>query len=36
MNVRKPRRPPTEYCADYKMDIVKADQPRVLWMHKDE
>jgi len=36
MNVRKPRRPPTEYCADYKMDIVKADSSRILWMHKDE
>lgn len=36
MNVKKPRRAPTQYCADYKMDIVKADQPRVLWMHKDE
>ena len=36
MSIQKPKRPPTEYCADYKMDIVKQDQSRILWMHKDE
>lgn len=30
------RQVPTEYCADYKMDIVKADESRIIWMHKDE
>lgn len=25
-----------EYCADYKMDIVKKGTQRVVWMHKDE
>jgi hypothetical protein len=35
-NGKKPRRPPIQYCADYKLDVVKADQSRILWMHKDE
>ena len=25
-----------DYCADYKMDIVKKGTSRILWMHKDE
>ena len=25
-----------DYCADYKMDVVKAEAQRILWMHKDE
>jgi len=25
-----------EYCSDYKMDIVKTNTSRILWMHKDE
>jgi len=36
MSIQKPKRPPTEYCADYKMDVVKQDHSRILWMHKDE
>ena len=36
LTVQGTRKLPTEYCADYKMDIVKQDESRVLWMHKDE
>jgi hypothetical protein len=36
MSIQKNRNVPTEYCADYKMDITKQDESRILWMHKDE
>lgn len=35
-NITRLQRRQPEYCADYKMDVIKKANSRILWMHKDE